>query len=206
MTSISSHRVFNYAATPAITATLLILLLFQGHSSKAFVIVERKSPSVVSSKLERSLISRNHHHASYGATPSSWYRAKCLFRASHKMLQHQQQRRSTSSSSTLYMATLSPLIDNVVTTADTLLSYSSTSASNIMTSETLLAFVQQINLSIDKDAAESLAGPFFGLSLFPYLAFLYFLDYEGNKTPKGRYVRAYRGKSICAILEYILHL
>lgn len=48
-----------------------------------------------------------------------------------------------------------------------------------------MAFVQQLNLSIDKEAAEALAGPFFGASLFPYLAFLYLLDRPENECPKG---------------------
>lgn len=39
--------------------------------------------------------------------------------------------------------------------------------------------------TMDRSSAESLAGPFFGASLFPYLGFLYFLDYPGNGTPKG---------------------
>ena len=39
--------------------------------------------------------------------------------------------------------------------------------------------------NMDRSSAESLAGPFFGASLFPYLGFLYFLDYPGNGTPKG---------------------
>jgi len=49
----------------------------------------------------------------------------------------------------------------------------------------MLASMSQLNLSIDQEAAEALAGPFFGLSLFPYLAFLYFLSREENETPKG---------------------
>ena len=40
-------------------------------------------------------------------------------------------------------------------------------------------------LTMDQAAAETLAGPFFGLSLFPYLAFLYFLNLPQNETPKG---------------------
>lgn len=40
-------------------------------------------------------------------------------------------------------------------------------------------------LTMDQSAAEELAGPFFGLSLFPYLAFLYFLNVPENETPKG---------------------
>lgn len=39
--------------------------------------------------------------------------------------------------------------------------------------------------SIDQDQAETLAGPLFGASLFPYLAFLYFLNVEENECPKG---------------------
>ena len=39
--------------------------------------------------------------------------------------------------------------------------------------------------SISKDDAEVLAGPFFGGSLFPYIAFIYFLNVEENDTPKG---------------------
>jgi uncharacterized integral membrane protein len=49
----------------------------------------------------------------------------------------------------------------------------------------IISFIEQFNLSIDKEAAESLAGPFFGASLFPYLAFLYFLSREENECPKG---------------------
>jgi hypothetical protein len=41
------------------------------------------------------------------------------------------------------------------------------------------------NMINDKDAAEALAGPFFGASLLPYLAFLYFLNVQENNTPKG---------------------
>lgn len=48
-----------------------------------------------------------------------------------------------------------------------------------------IAFVQQLNLSIDSGTAETLAGPFFGASLFPYLLFLYFLSRDENQCPKG---------------------
>jgi Protein of unknown function (DUF3593)/Protein of unknown function (DUF2499) len=40
-------------------------------------------------------------------------------------------------------------------------------------------------LSMNKDTAEAFAGPFFGLSLFPYLAFIYFLNVKENEFPKG---------------------
>jgi len=40
-------------------------------------------------------------------------------------------------------------------------------------------------LDMNRDQAEALAGPFFGASLFPYLAFLYLLNVDENGTPKG---------------------
>jgi uncharacterized membrane protein len=39
--------------------------------------------------------------------------------------------------------------------------------------------------SMDQDTAEAIAGPLFGASLFPYLAFLFFLSREENDCPKG---------------------
>ena len=51
-----------------------------------------------------------------------------------------------------------------------------------------LSFLNQINeniLTMDQTAAEQLAGPFFGASLFPYLGFLFFLNVPQNETPKG---------------------
>ena len=46
-------------------------------------------------------------------------------------------------------------------------------------------FTNMATLNMGRDQAEALAGPFFGASLFPYLAFLYFLKVEENGTPKG---------------------
>ena len=46
-------------------------------------------------------------------------------------------------------------------------------------------FATMATLNMERDQAEALAGPFFGASLFPYLAFLYFLKVEENGTPKG---------------------
>jgi hypothetical protein len=62
--------------------------------------------------------------------------------------------------------------------------FTTSTAMSMLPTETL-AFVQQLNLSIDPEVAETLAGPFFGASLFPYLAFLYFLNREENDCPKG---------------------
>jgi len=39
--------------------------------------------------------------------------------------------------------------------------------------------------ALTPEAAEQLAGPFFGLSLLPYLAFLYFLDAKESAAPRG---------------------
>lgn len=74
-----------------------------------------------------------------------------------------------------------PLIDTTEIVAATQQSSSITT----MLPSGVLSFVQQVNFAMDKDAAESLAGPFFGLSLFPYLAFLYFLDRKENQISKG---------------------
>eukprot|EP00550_Attheya_septentrionalis_P010396 CAMPEP_0198281734 /NCGR_PEP_ID=MMETSP1449-20131203/1623_1 /TAXON_ID=420275 /ORGANISM="Attheya septentrionalis, Strain CCMP2084" /LENGTH=493 /DNA_ID=CAMNT_0043977637 /DNA_START=222 /DNA_END=1700 /DNA_ORIENTATION=+ len=69
---------------------------------------------------------------------------------------------------------------------------------NMMPTETI-AFIEQFNLNMDKDAAEMLAGPFFGLSLFPYLAFLYFLNVEENECPKGVVV----GFATCLLFVFL---
>ncbi|KAL7493948.1 hypothetical protein ACHAWT_003706 [Skeletonema menzelii] len=66
-----------------------------------------------------------------------------------------------------------------------------TSAHNMMPADVLQNTIMNLDhlnnsiLTMDQAAAETLAGPFFGLSLFPYLAFLYFLDLPQNETPKG---------------------
>jgi hypothetical protein len=52
------------------------------------------------------------------------------------------------------------------------------------TTETI-SFIEGFNLSIDRNEAETLAGPFFAASLFPYIAFLFFLSREENECPKG---------------------
>jgi Protein of unknown function (DUF3593) len=54
--------------------------------------------------------------------------------------------------------------------------------SDISTTSTLAS---TLSLDIGRDQAEALAGPFFGLSLFPYLTFLWFLARPENECPKG---------------------
>ena len=61
-------------------------------------------------------------------------------------------------------------------------------ASSIESTTQTLSVLNNLNdniLSMDQAAAEQLAGPFFGASLFPYLAFLFFLNVPENETPKG---------------------
>jgi hypothetical protein len=48
-----------------------------------------------------------------------------------------------------------------------------------------LSFLEGFSLNINKDQAEAMAGPLFGASLFPYLAFLWLLDKKENECPKG---------------------
>jgi hypothetical protein len=63
---------------------------------------------------------------------------------------------------------------------------SSTSALVSITTPTL--FLSQFTTSLasmDQQTAEALAGPFFGFSLVPYLAFLWLLNVPENNTPKG---------------------
>jgi hypothetical protein len=56
-----------------------------------------------------------------------------------------------------------------------------------------------VSLDLSRDQAEALAGPFFGASLFPYLAFLYFLKVDENETPKGVIV----GFATCLLFVFL---
>lgn len=66
-----------------------------------------------------------------------------------------------------------------------------------------ISLLNQLNgesiLAMDQSTAEQLAGPFFGASLFPYLAFLYFLNVPENETPKGVTV----GFATCLIFVFL---
>jgi len=50
---------------------------------------------------------------------------------------------------------------------------------------TLISQIPDFASNIGRAEAEAIAGPFFGASLFPYLAFIYFLNVPENDTPKG---------------------
>lgn len=72
----------------------------------------------------------------------------------------------------------------------------------IESSSQSLSFLDSFNqsiLSMDQSAAEQIAGPFFGLSLFPYLAFLFFLNVPQNETPKGVTV----GFATCLVFVFL---
>jgi hypothetical protein len=56
---------------------------------------------------------------------------------------------------------------------------------NLSSYITSLVSTSDTMVASSKDSAEAIAGPFFGLSLFPYLAFLYFLSRPQNEAPKG---------------------
>jgi len=65
-----------------------------------------------------------------------------------------------------------------------------------------LSFLNGLNdniLAMDQSAAEQLAGPFFGASLFPYLGFLFFLNEPQNETPKGVVV----GFATCLLFVFL---
>lgn len=62
-----------------------------------------------------------------------------------------------------------------------------------------LQSLPSLHLDITPVEAETLAGPFFGLSLFPYLAFLYFLNVPENETPKGVTV----GFAACLVFVFL---
>lgn len=53
--------------------------------------------------------------------------------------------------------------------------------------------------SMNREQAEILAGPLFGASLFPYLAFLYFLNVKENDCPKGVTV----GFATCLVFVFL---
>jgi len=59
---------------------------------------------------------------------------------------------------------------------------------SIQSSAATISFLGGLNegiLAMDQSAAEQIAGPFFGASLFPYLGFLFFLNVPQNETPRG---------------------
>jgi len=87
-----------------------------------------------------------------------------------------------------------PLQRPTQTTSSTLVKTRARTARHVLPVETLSSSSEFLTaasggleslLTIDSETAEALGGPLFGFSLFPYLAFLYFLSREETKCPKG---------------------
>jgi Protein of unknown function (DUF3593)/Protein of unknown function (DUF2499) len=78
---------------------------------------------------------------------------------------------------------------------DSILPFVNIDSSSISTTEIIAGNF----LEMDQDAAEALAGPLFGLSLFPYLAFIYFLNVDENDCPKGVVV----GFAACLLFVFL---
>lgn len=74
-----------------------------------------------------------------------------------------------------------------------------TRQSSFSTTALNLQYIPSLHLDITPVEAETLAGPFFGLSLFPYLAFLYLLNVPQNDTPKGVTV----GFAACLVFVFL---
>lgn len=77
-------------------------------------------------------------------------------------------------------ATLFPTDDGISSVVTTIV----TSYQESWLSSSMLTSASAINID-DQQVAEELAGPLFGASLIPYLAFLYLLNVKENDTPKG---------------------
>ena len=70
--------------------------------------------------------------------------------------------------------------------------------SSVLDAATTITTTNGNLLVMDKATAEAIAGPFFGLSLLPYLAFLYFLN-KTNDCPKGVVV----GFAACLVFVFL---
>jgi len=102
-------------------------------------------------------------------------------RIQSRRIPQQKQNNEVSSSSTTQHAMITELVTDVPsmlntasTTIDTLLSSAATTAAATTSTSNLLSF---------SDQGQNLAGIFFQASLLPYLTFLYFLPFRGNRTP-----------------------
>ncbi len=92
---------------------------------------------------------------------------------------------TTTTTTTTTMMMMPPLDLNLGT--GIMESITTAASTTLSSSSTLLSLPSSLSplTEMTRDQAEQLAGPFFGSSLFPYLAFLYFLDVKENQTPKG---------------------
>merc|ERR1719287_295662 len=74
------------------------------------------------------------------------------------------------------------MITELVTDVPSMLNTASTTIDTI-SSTTAAATTSTSNLLSFSDQGQNLAGIFFQASLLPYLTFLYFLSFRGNRTP-----------------------
>ena len=91
---------------------------------------------------------------------------------------------TTAAAATLHAVIPSPLLlDGIITSSNDMIN----EISSLLTSSSSSSSVASATswLDVSRDQAEQLAGPFFGASLFPYLAFLWLLARPANETPKG---------------------
>ena len=78
---------------------------------------------------------------------------------------------------------------------DNILEFVNTDFPSISTTELIASHFN----TMDQGTAEMLAGPLFGFSLFPYLAFIYFLNVDENDCPKGVVV----GFAACLLFVFL---
>ena len=78
---------------------------------------------------------------------------------------------------------------------DTIMEFVNIDSTSVSTTEMIASQFQ----TMDQETAETLAGPLFGLSLFPYLAFIYFLNVDESECPKGVVV----GFAACLLFVFL---
>ena len=100
---------------------------------------------------------------------------------SSRRIPQQKQNNEVSSSSSI---TQHAMITELVTDVPSMLNTASTTIDTISSTATTAATVTSTsNLLSFSDQGQNLAGIFFQASLLPYLTFLYFLSFRGNRTP-----------------------
>jgi hypothetical protein len=159
-----------------VTALLQVLLI---GTSAASVVVAFSPPL----SIPNSCCVRHSHRQRHGHRHRHRHQFNKQFNKQHR--QHDCNKRTKMS--------LFPIeaVDEVTTFATTTLptlpiaSVSASVSSATSSSSFEIASLLSKASTLTQSDAEQIAGPFFGLSLFPYLAFLYYLNVPQNNTPKG---------------------
>ena len=89
-------------------------------------------------------------------------------------VQHEAIVRTANVATSMMTELVTDVVPTTLATADAALSTAAATAAAFSSSSNLLSF---------SDQGQNLAGIFFQASLLPYLAFLYFLSFRGNRTP-----------------------